>query len=62
MASSIVSLESTQISNTDHFTSLGLLTAYWFFTRSGGKITIVDNGPRGSRITVSLRSAPAADE
>ncbi|MFB6164322.1 MAG: sensor histidine kinase [Haloarculaceae archaeon] len=51
------SLEATTVDSTDHLTSLGLWTAYWIITRSGGTVSIDDNQPRGCVVTVSLRSA-----
>lgn len=51
------SLEGREVDSVNHLASLGLWTAYWIFTRSGGAMTIEDNQPTGCRITISLRSA-----
>lgn len=55
------SLESTDVDSTDHLTSLGLWTAYWIITRSGGRFDIEDSYTRGCQISIVLRAAsPAA--
>lgn len=55
------SLETQDVDPTTHLTSLGLWTAYWIITRSGGALSIDDNKPRGCQITVSLRSASPSE-
>jgi signal transduction histidine kinase len=54
-------LESTDVEDSHHLATLGLWTAYWVVTRSGGSFDIENTDPRGCRISILLPSGSTAE-
>ncbi|MFB6155888.1 MAG: PAS domain S-box protein [Haloferacaceae archaeon] len=44
-----------------HGSGLGLWLVHWIVDRSGGSLRFAENSPRGSIVTVELRSSPGGD-
>jgi len=52
-------LESRKENQLEHGSGLGLWAVYWGVTQIGGRLSISDNDPRGSVVTVTVPAKQA---